>query len=444
MRYIPNTAKDRDEMLKAVGVSGFEELVSDIPAGLVLKDGLDIPSAISEYELMRELKALAARNADASEYACFLGGGAYDHFIPSVVQHLYSRSEFYTSYTPYQAEVSQGTLQAAFEYQTMVCDLTGMEAANASMYDGASAMAEAALMAQRLTKRPEVAVSPTVHPNYRKALRTYMRGIKTAVFEIPYVQGAGTTDMDALAEDVTDKTAAVIIQYPNFFGCIEDLEAIARLAHEKGALLVAVVDPIALGLLKSPGELGADIVVGEGQGLGKTLSFGGPYLGLFACREAHLRQMPGRVVGETKDADGRRGYVLTLQTREQHIKRERATSNICTNEALVALMAAIYLSAMGRHGIRKVGELCLRKSHYAMDELAKRPGVTQAFSAPFFKEFVIKTKKGVSSVNKKLLKQKVIGGLDLGDYYPELKNHVLIAVTEKRTKEEIDALAGGF
>ncbi|HLB24939.1 MAG TPA: aminomethyl-transferring glycine dehydrogenase subunit GcvPA, partial [Nitrospirota bacterium] len=314
----------------------------------------------------------------------------------------------------------------------------------ASMYDGASAMAEAALMAQRVTKRDEIAVSAAAHPNYRKTLRTYMRGIKSPVYEIPYSEGEGTTDLDALMDDINDKTAAVIIQCPNFFGCVEDLAEAARIAHEKGALLVAVVDPVSLGLLKSPGVQGADIAVGEGQSLGKSLSFGGPYLGLFACKDEFLRQMPGRVVGETTDAKGRRGYVLTLQVREQHIKRERATSNICTNEALIALIAAVYLAAMGKQGLREVGELCLRKAHYAMEALTAKKGVTRAFSAPFFKEFVLKVKGGAGELNKRLLKKGIVGGLDLGDWYPGLGGNMLVAVTEKRTKEEIDALAEVF
>lgn len=444
MRYIPNTPGDKEEMLKVIGVKEFKELINEIPESLLLKSPLALPPTLTEQELHEEFTRMAAGDTDKSAYACFLGGGAYDHFIPSVVRHMAGRSEFYTSYTPYQAEVSQGTLQAAFEYQTMVCELTGMGAANASMYDGASAMAEAALMAQRLTGRDEVAVSMAVHPNYRKALRTYMRGIKSPVLDMPYSESEGITDLDALAQDISEKTAAVIVQYPNFFGCIEDLAAASKAAHDKGALLVAVVDPIALGIIKSPAELGADIVVGEGQALGKALSFGGPYLGIFACREEHLRQMPGRVVGETKDLNGRRGYVLTLQTREQHIKRERATSNICTNEALIALVAAVYLAAMGRQGIRKVAELCLQKSHYCVDELVKKAGVRRTFSAPFFKEFALKLPKGVDAVNTKLLGHKIIGGLDLGAYYPELKDHVLIAVTEKRTKVEIDALVSCF
>ncbi len=439
MRYIPNTPEDQRLMLDAAGAREFKDLIKEIPEGLLLKGPLNLPPALSEIELMAELKEMASLNADASKYACFLGGGAYDHFIPSAVRFITSRSEFATSYTPYQAEVSQGTLQAAFEYQSMVCELTGMGAANASMYDGASAMAEAALMAQRLTKRHEVAVSRAVHPNYRQTLKTYMRGVKSPVVEIPYDAVSGTTDMQALAQDIGTSTAAVIIQYPNFFGCIEDLKTAAQAAHERGALLVAVVDPIALGILKSPGELGADIVVGEGQGLGKSMSFGGPYLGIFACREDFIRQMPGRIVGETKDRRGRRGYVLTLQAREQHIKRERATSNICTNEALVALTAAVYLSTMGWRGLRDVASLCLQKSHYAMDELKKK-GIKPPFNAPFFKEFVVAC-KDIKALNKRLLKDKIIGGLDIGDYYPELRGKTLIAVTEKRTREEIDRLA---
>jgi glycine dehydrogenase subunit 1 len=443
MRYIPNMDEDRREMLKAIGVSGFDELVADVPQELRLKGPLAIPKAASELELLREMEKLAGRDADTGGYACFLGGGAYDHFIPSVVGQLASRAEFVTSYTPYQAEVSQGTLQPVFEYQSMVCELTGMGAANASMYDGASATAEAALMAQRVTGRREVALSHSLHPNYRKTVKTYMRGIKSPVFEVPYLAREGTTDLEALRQDMNGNTAAVIIQYPNFFGCIEDLKEAAAIAHEKGAMLVAVVDPIALGILKSPGELGADIVVAEGQPLGKPLSFGGPYLGIFACREEFLRQMPGRVVGETKDANGRRGYVLTLQTREQHIRRERATSNICTNESLVALTAAVYMAAMGRQGIRNAAELCLQKSHYAMDELVAK-GVEPVFTAPFFKEFAVKPPKGFRQVERKLIKKLILGGLDLGEWYPGLAGRMLIAVTEKRTREEIDRLAGCF
>ena len=442
MRYIPNTPEDRRLMLDAAGAREFKDLIKEIPEGLLLKEPLKLPPALSEMELMAELGELTGLNADTSKYACFTGGGAYDHFIPSAVRFITSRSEFATSYTPYQAEASQGTLQAAFEYQSMVCELTGMGAANASMYDGASAMAEAALMAQRLTKRREIAVSRAVHPNYRQTLKTYMRGVKSPVVEIPYDTVSGTTDIQALVQDIGQDTAAVIVQYPNFFGCIEDLKAAAETAHEKGALLVAVIDPIALGLLKSPGELGADIVVGEGQGLGKSMSFGGPYLGIFACRDDFIRQMPGRIVGETKDRRGKRGYVLTLQAREQHIKRERATSNICTNEALVALTAAVYLSLMGGRGLREVASLCLQKSHYALEELRKK-GIKPVFNAPFFKEFAVDV-KDIKSLNKKLMKDNIIGGIDLGDYYPELSGRMLIAVTEKRTRAEIDRLVSLF
>lgn len=444
MRYIPNTPEDRTAMLAAIGVADFDELVAEVPDSLRLKGPLNLPPALDESSLMNELHRLADKNADTAHHACFLGGGAYDHFIPSVIRHLASRSEFLTAYTPYQAEVSQGTLQAAFEFQSMVCELTGMDAANASMYDGASATAEAAMMAQRVTKRDEVAVSAAVHPNYRRVLRTYLSGLKSPVVEIPYSETAGTTDLAALAEDVSDATACIVIQYPNFFGCIEDVKAVAEIAHARGALLVAIVDPVALGILKSPGELGADIVVGEGQPLGKSLSYGGPYLGMFACREEHLRQMPGRVVGETTDLNGKRGYVLTLQAREQHIKRERATSNICTNEAHVALVAAIYMAALGKTGIARVAELCAKKAHYAFDALTARPGVKPAFTAPFFKEFAVRIDKPVDKVNAALLDKKIIGGLDLGAYYPELSGRMLVAVTEKRTKDEIDTLAGCF
>lgn len=444
MRYIPNTPEDRKLMLDAIGAADFGELVAGIPESLRLKGPLNLPPALDEMALMSELHRLADMNADTAHHACFLGAGAYDHFIPSVVGHLASRSEFLTAYTPYQAEVSQGTLQTTFEFQSMVCELTGMDAANASMYDGASAMAEAAMMAQRVTKRTEVIVSTAVHPHYRRVMRTYMSGLKPPVVEVPYNETEGTTDLAALAEDITEGTACVIIQCPNFFGCIEDLAEVAEIAHKRGALLVAVTDPIALGLLKSPGELGADIVVGEGQPLGSSLSYGGPYLGLFACRSDHIRQMPGRVVGETTDANGKRGYVLTLQAREQHIKRERATSNICTNEAHVALVAAIYMAAVGKRGIGKLAELCVRKSHYAMEELKKKPGVRPAFTAPFFKEFAVRLDREPVEVNRALLEKKIIGGLDLGGYYPELSGRMLIAVTEKRTKAEIDALAWCF
>jgi glycine dehydrogenase subunit 1 len=434
MRYIPNTTEDVTRMLRAIGADSFEELVAEVPDSLRLSVPLNIPDALDECALLRELVNIADRNADASSSACFLGGGAYDHFIPAVVGFLASRSEFVTCYTPYQAEVSQGTLQATYEFQSMVCELYGMDAANASMYDGASAMAEAALMAKRITKRGRVAVSNAVHPHYREVLSTYLFGLKSPVDEVAYDAETGLTGLPSIGGD----TACVIVQYPNFFGGLEDIAAIAELAHANGALLVVVADPIAMGLLKSPGELGADIVAGEGQPLGIPLSYGGPYLGLFACKKEHLRQMPGRVVGETVDANGDIGYVLTLQAREQHIKRERATSNICTNEALMALTATIYMAALGKVGIREVGELCLRKSHYLADRLASEAGLRPTFSSPYFKEFAVDTGGQVDEINRALTDNGIIGGLDLGRYFPSLDGHMLIAVTEKRTKDEMD------
>ncbi len=437
MGYVPNTEKDKKEMLNAIGVRDIGELLTDIPEEIRLKHGLNLPSPLSEIELKKEMLVLSEKNADLLHYTSFLGAGAYDHYIPSVVEHMVSRSEFYTAYTPYQAEASQGMLQSIYEFQSIICELTGMEAANASMYDGASATAEAAMMAIRITKRKEVIVSRAIHPNYRMVLKTYLQGIGVTIKEIPFKDGI--TDVDALS--ISDNTAAVIIQQPNFFGCIEELSAISAITKKFGALFIVSVDPIAMGILKSPGELGADIVVGEGQSLGNSLSFGGPYLGFFATKKEHIRQMPGRLVGATVDAQGKKGYCLTLQTREQHIKRERATSNICTNQALCALAATVYLSVIGKEGLKKVAELCLQKAHYAQREITKIEGFSSPFPAPFFKEFVIKTPVSAQRILEGLLKEKIIGGLELGNYYPELKYHLLICVTEKRTGEEIERLA---
>src|SRR3989304_9665896 len=348
MEYIPNTSEDQKEMLKVIGVSSIEDLLCDIPYEVRLKKDINLPEPLSELELLKEMKSLSSMNANTEDFISFLGAGAYDHFIPSVVSHVLSRSEFYTAYTPYQAEMSQGSLQSIYEYQTLICELTGMEVANASMYDGASAMAEAALMATRITKREEIVVASTVNPRDRDVLDTYLFGLKYPVHTVG--SGHGVTDLHRLSKALSDKTAGVIIQYPNFFGCIEDVRGIIEAAHKIGAVAVVVADPIALGLLKSPGDLGADLVVGEGQALGIPLNFGGPYLGFFATKMEHVRKMPGRVVGAPGDTEGQRGYCLTFQTREQHIKRERATSNICTNEALVALAATVYMAAMGRQG----------------------------------------------------------------------------------------------
>lgn len=438
MEYIPNTADDRREMLKTIGVSSVEDLLRVIPAGVRLKRELDLPEPLSELDLLKEIKTLSDADANTADWVSFLGAGAYDHFIPSVVPHILSRSEFYTAYTPYQAEMSQGFLQTIYEFQTMICELTGMEVANASMYDGASAMAEAALMALRITDRDEIVVSSTVNPRYRQVLDTYLRGLKHPVTTVGWAEGV--TELERLSLCLSEKTAAVIVQYPNFFGCIEDIRTIIELAHRSGAIAVVVTDPIALGLLKSPGEMGADIVVGEGQSLGVPLNYGGPYLGFFAAKMEHIRKMPGRIVGATTDREGKTGYCLTFQTREQHIKRERATSNICTNQALVALAATVYMAAMGRQGLREVAGLCLQKTAYAREKIGGIEGYSIPFSAPVFKEFVIKTPVPPSVIAERLNGEKILGGLDLGAWYPELEGHILFCVTEKRTREEIDRL----
>jgi glycine dehydrogenase subunit 1 len=427
-------------MLSAIGVKTVEALFADVPAALRMKKPLNLPGAMGESELVNHLHAIAAENSNIRDYPCFLGAGAYDHYIPSVVDHVILRSEFYTAYTQYQPEISQRYLQALWEYQSMICEITGMEVANASMYDGGTALAEAAMMACGAVGRDEIVVSAAVHPFYREVLKTYGidRGYKFR--DIAYNEADGITDMTLLEKAVSDTTAAVIIQSPNFFGNIEELKTAAEIAHKKGALLVASADPISLGILEAPGLLGADVVVGEGQGMGLPISYGGPYLGFFAVTEKLMRKMPGRLIGQTTDAQGRRGFVLTLQAREQHIRREKATSNICSNEALCALTAAVYLATVGKKGYRENAEHCLQKAHYAYGNLIGIRGVETVFGAPFFKEFVVQLGKPVSQVNSELLTDGIIGGLDLGRYYPELHNCMLICVTEKRSKNEIDRL----
>ncbi len=437
--YIPNTKQQQREMLEAIGVHSISDLFEAVPEDVRLKRPLGLPAGLSELEVTKRLKALAKANVNTEDYACFLGAGAYDHFIPAVVDSLLSRQEFYTAYTPYQPEISQGTLQAIFEYQSLICSLTGMDVANASVYDGASAMAEAAVMACSATKRSEVLAAKNVSPRSREVLKTYARFKGIAVKEFGYANGAA--DLAAIESMISDNTAAVIIQTPNFFGIAEDVKAIADAAHRRGALLAVSCDPIALAILKSPGEAGADIAVGEGQAMGNPLSFGGPYLGFFAAKEELLRRMPGRIVGETVDKNGKRCFVLTIQTREQHIRREKATSNICSNEALCALAATIYLTAMGRQGLREAAEQCLNKSHYAFDTLVKTGKFKPVFDAPFFKEFAVKYDGDINKLNAHLLSNGIIGGYDLGRDYLELSGTYLVAVTEKRTKGEIDALA---
>jgi len=439
MRYIGNTPQQQREMLRAVGVESVEDLLTRIPPKARLGRPLNLPAAMAEMDLLRHLRELAARNAHADDYVCFLGGGAYDHYIPSPINSLISRGEFFTAYTPYQPEASQGTLRTIYEYQTMMAELTGMDVANASIYDGASALAEAAVMAHAVTERRELVVSRGVNPLSRQVIRTYCEGPGLRIREIPVADGS--SDLEALRRTATPKTAGVLIQSPNFFGCLEEIAQAAEIAHASGALLILSVDPVGLGLLAAPGGLGADIVVGEGQGLGVPLSYGGPYLGVFATRRELVRRMPGRLAGATVDADGRRGFVLTLQTREQHIRREKATSNICTNVALCALMATIYLALMGKQGLRKVGELSLAKAHYAADALSRVPGVRLKFSAPFFKEFVLQLPTSPERVATRLLKARILAGVPLKPFDRSLKDCLLIAVTERRTRAEIDAYA---
>lgn len=437
-RYIGNTNADREQMLKEIGYDSIDSLFKAVPDSVRLKTNLNIPSAQSEMELVKQIKTLSNKNLNIDDYTCFLGAGAYDHYIPVVIDQLVLRQEFYTAYTPYQPEISQGTLQVIFEYQTMISELTGLPVVNASMYDGATAMTEAAIMACESTKRSEIIVASGVHTESRQVLNTYAQFRNITVTELGHKNGQ--IDLDGLKNIINKNTAAVIIQSPNFLGIIEDIAAVESIVHENKSLLIVSADPISLALLKSPGELGADIAVGDGQSLGNSLSFGGPYLGFMAVTEKLMRKMPGRIVGETVDKDGNRGFVLTLQTREQHIRREKATSNICSNQALNALIATIYLTLMGKEGLKEAANLCLQKSHYAYDELIKTGKFSPVFNKPFFKEFVVKSSEPISELNSKLLRSNIIGGYDVEKNYPELKDCWLVAVTEKRTKEEIDNL----
>lgn len=436
--YLPHTLQDRLDMLSAVGVDSVEDLFQDVPADLRMDGMLNLPPALAESELVRHMQSLAQKNINLQDVTCFLGAGAYDHYIPSLVDHVLRRSEFYTAYTQYQPEISQGYLQVLWEYQSMICEITGMAVANASLYDGGTAAAEAVMMACAGTGKHKVVMSQAAHPHYREIVKTYSQDKHIAVDTVPYDNGV--TDFSRLSAALDETTAAVVIQFPNFFGCVEDLQSISGIAHAKGVYVIAVVDPISLGVLESPGILGADIVVGEGQGLGLPLSFGGPYLGFFAATEKFMRKMPGRIVGQTVDNRGNRGFVLTLQAREQHIRRNKATSNICSNEALCALAAAVYLSTLGRKGFKEVAGQCLQKAHYAYRALQNLPGCRPVFSSPFFKEFVVRLNRPVARVNAGLLRQGIVGGLDLGKYDPKLENCMLLCVTEKRTKKEIDRL----
>lgn len=442
MRYIACSEEEKKAMLESIGLSSIEQLFASIPAELRLKGKLDLPPPLSEWELLRSFKSLAAANLSAADHALFLGAGAYNHFIPVVVSSLASRSEFYTAYTPYQPEISQGTLQAMFEFQTMICQLTGMEVANASMYDGSTALAEAVLMALRLKGERRVLTSSAVHPQYREVLATYTKNIGIGIDPIAYDKKTGQTDLDMLRRLLDGGVAAVVVQSPNFFGTIEEIERIGELAHSAGALLVVVVaEAISLGLLRPPGEQGADIVVGEGQSLGIPISFGGPYFGFFATRDEFKRAMPGRIAGRALDADGNPGFVLTLAAREQHIRREKATSNICTNQALCALMATIYLSIMGKQGMREVALRNLHKAEYAAARITAGGRYRLRFSGPKFNEFVISCPQDPALINRRLIEHKIIGGLPLGRFYPELEGSMLLCATEQNSREEIDRLA---
>ncbi len=440
MPFFFNTPRDQQAMLEAIGVSSLDELFEMVPPELRLQRPLNLAPALGEIELTRHMGVLAAKNASAEESVCFLGGGSYDHFIPAVVDYIGGRGEFYTSYTPYQAEASQGNLQVFFEYQTLITQLTGMDVSNASLYDGGSAAAEAVLMSIGATRRGKVVSLGSVHPEYRQVLDTYLANLGYTHVVAPAPEGVA--GLDQLAAMVDAETACVLVQQPNFFGGLEEMDTISKIAHDAGALLVVAVDPISLGLLKRPGDYGADIVVAEGQSLGSPMSFGGPYLGIMACRETFVRRMPGRITGQTVDRRGKRCWVLTLQTREQHIRREKATSNICTNQGLFALRATVYLAQMGPQGLRQTAELCLQKSHYAAAALAANERFELAFpSAPYFKEFVVRDRAGqVESLLQSAAENGYFAGVALGRWYPELADCFLVCVTEKRTREEIDGL----
>lgn len=434
--YIPNTPEDRKKMLQVIGKSDIDELFAVIPESLRLNEDLNIPEAQSEMEVYRRAVQLAEQNADAVHYTCFMGGGAYDHYIPAVVPYLISRPEFQTAYTPYQPEVSQGTLQAIFEYQSLICRLTGMEVSNASLYDGGTALAEAARMATTITKRTKHYIAGTIHPHYLQVLQTYGIGQNLEFFQ--FANNDGTADLDALQKAIREEPpASVILQNPNFYGTIENGKPIGELAHSADALFIVSVDPISLGILLPPGEYGADIVTGEGQSLGIPLSFGGPYLGIFASKQKYIRFMPGRIAGETVDVDGKRGYVLVLQTREQQIKRERATSNICTNQGLMMLAATIYMALLGKHGIAEVARLSSAHAHYLAEKITEIPGFSLAIPKPFFKEFLVRTPAPPSEILQRCAEEKILAGIDTSQW-EELIPGLLIAVTEKRTKEEMD------
>lgn len=444
MRYIPNSPEERTEMLSQIGLSSAAELFHSIPEDLRLRGDLNTPAALSELELLAGFNRLAEQN-HAAQRSSFLGAGAYSHYIPTVVDAIISRSEFFTAYTPYQPEISQGTLQVIFEFQTLVCQLTGMEVANASMYDGSTALAEAVLMAERVTRRSKVIAAGAVHPEYLQVVHTYVQHAGIELQHSPFAAATGQSTAESL-NGLDQQTAAVIVQSPNFLGCVEDVQALADAAHKVGALLiVSITEPISLGLLKPPGACGADIVVAEGQSFGVPLSFGGPYVGLFATREKYARQIPGRLVGEAYDKQGRRGFVLTLATREQHIRREKATSNICTNEGLIALAATVYLETMGRRGLQEVAKQCVQKANYAARKISELPGFTLPCSGATFNEFVVRAPGDATALLARLASEHNInGGLALSRYFPDRPNDLLVCVTELNSRGDIDQLVSGL
>ncbi len=434
--YLPNTQEDIKEMLELVGLNQVEDLFKHVPKNVMFKGDLNLPSSKSEIEVRGIMKKLALKNTSIDELVCFLGAGAYDHYIPAVISPLVTRSEFYTSYTPYQPEISQGTLQSIFEYQSMMCSLTGMDVSNVSMYDGATSAAEAAILASVQTKRKTILASRTLNPEYQKVLSTYLkfRGVT-----LDYIEDQdGVTYMDDLKEKLRDDVAGVVIQYPNFYGVIEDIPAMEEMIHKNKSLLIMSVDPISLGLLKSPGELKADLVVGEGQALGQNLNYGGPVLGFLAATTKLMRKMPGRIVGQTLDRDGKRAFVLTLQAREQHIRRAKATSNICSDQTLNSITAAIYMATMGKEGMKEVATQSFKKAHYTYEQLTRSGKYKPLFNQPFFKEFAVRCPKPIDEINEKLRGHGILGGFNLKNIKDDYDQAMLIAVTENRTMEEID------
>jgi len=437
MHYLPLTPQDEKAILARIGVASFQELLDRVvPPEIQYRGATGIPPAISETEIQQLLKKITGRNSSTEDFISFLGAGVYDHYLPAIVDSLISRSEFYTAYTPYQAEVSQGTLQSIFEYQSVICELTGMGISNASMYDAGSALAEACHAANSIKGRNRLIISDLVHPNYQQVVKTYTRECCIEIVRCP--SRNGVLDLEALEGLLKEETSCVAIQQPNFYGYLEDAAEIERIVHGRDSLLVSAVDPLSLGVIAPPGEYNCDICVGEGQGMGISQGFGGPLLGIFSAKMEFARYLPGRIVGETVDLDGKRGFVLTLQTREQHIRREKATSNICTNEALCALSSLIYLCALGKSGIVELGDLLVSKSHYLRDRLSRLTGVKLFSDREFFKEFVLETKKPAAEIVDRMLDQKIFAGVPLSIFDPSQTNRLLVAVTEKRTKEEID------